>query len=109
MIIASTSTLWDRLVVNFLGKALEPAVDPLTRLVEILGGLVFGVLVIGLVIVILRYFVRWGYEEISIKRGRDSFGRRVSDKPRPPSKSARTKREARHRRESCEPGIRRRT
>lgn len=101
------SSLWERLFGSLLGKALEPTVDPLSSLVHILGGVMFGVLTIGLLILIGKYFIRWGYEEITIKRGKGSLDRRKAVS-RPPTPLCEERKVVRRRRKPV-PGIRRRT
>jgi len=91
------NTLWERLVGNLFGRALEPGVEPLASLIHILGGVMFGILVITLLLLIGRYFVRWGYEEITIRRGRDSLARR-KDRARRLAKTREGPRGVRHRR-----------
>lgn len=70
----------DTIVGNVLSRIFNwgPATnfDPLHQLIVIVSGVMFGVFVVGLFLLLGRYFVRWGYEEIQISRGRDSFGRR---------------------------------
>lgn len=98
------SSFWERMAVSVLGGAYTRQDSPLTELSVMLFSIMGYLVVMGIFVLIGRYFFRWGHEQIHIIRGRDSLG---SFKRKRPSVSRSSKPVKRRRRRLLD-GIRNR-
>lgn len=91
------STLWERLFRTFIGDQVSVRLSEPDLWLTLAIGMGFGVLTILILILLGRYFVRWGYEEVWISRGRDSLDRRKrrSNATGSPVRGIRTRRQRR--------------
>lgn len=69
------SSFWSDVFSRLFSFGSHPPIqDPWVLTGVITLGFILGLVLMAALILIGKYFLRWGYEEISIRRGKDSWG-----------------------------------